>query len=87
MVVKNSLARRATEGTRLDAAFESIDGTMAIVWGGEDIVSLAKEVVSIAGMTRTSSQFAPKGGVMDGQPLTADQVKAGQQVAEPARSS
>src|SRR5439155_20700233 len=49
LVVKNSLARRATQGTRLEKAFESAEGTMALIWGGEDIISLAKEVVRIAG--------------------------------------
>jgi large subunit ribosomal protein L10 len=73
MVVKNSLARRATEGTRLNAAFDGIDGTLAILWGGEDIVSLTKEVVRIAGM-KEYEPFAPRGGVMDGQKLTADEV-------------
>ena len=38
MVVKNSLARRATEGTPLAPAFEGVEGTLAVVWGGEDIV-------------------------------------------------
>jgi large subunit ribosomal protein L10 len=75
MVVKNSLARRATEGTRLGAAFESSAGTMALVWGGEDVVSLAKEIVKIAGL-KEFEPFKPKGGAMDGQPLNADQVNA-----------
>src|SRR5262245_46055250 len=49
MVVKNSLARRATEGTRLAAAFEGASGTMAICWGGEDIVGLARTITKLAG--------------------------------------
>ena len=48
MVVKNSMAPRATEGTPLAPAFEGVDGTLAIVWGGEDIVTLAKEIVKLA---------------------------------------
>lgn len=75
LVVKNSLARRATEGTRLERAFEKSEGTMALVWGGEDIISLAKEVVSIA-EDKNFQPFTPKGGVMDGQPLAGEQVKA-----------
>jgi len=75
LVVKNSLARRATEGTRLERAFEGAQGTMALLWGGEDIISLAKEVIKIAG-DKNFAPFAPKGGVMDGQSLAADQVKA-----------
>ncbi len=75
LVVKNSLARRATEGTRLAPAFDSVEGTMALVWGGEDLISLAKEVVKISAL-KEFEPFAPKGGVMDGQPLAADQVRA-----------
>jgi large subunit ribosomal protein L10 len=75
LVVKNSLARRATEGTRLAPAFEHTEGTMALVWGGEDIIALAKEIIRIA-EDKEFEKFSPKGGVMDGQPLAADQVKA-----------
>jgi large subunit ribosomal protein L10 len=74
MVVKNSLARRATEGTRLGPAFDEAGGTLALIWGGEDIVSLTKEVVRIAGL-KEFAPFAPKGGVMDGQRLSADEVQ------------
>ena len=48
---------------------------MALIWGGEDIISLAKEVVKIAG-DKQYEKFIPKGGVMDGQPLAAAQVTA-----------
>ena len=73
MVVKNSLARRATEGTVLAPAFEGSQGTSALVWGGTDIVALAKEVVRLA----SDKQYAPfeaKGGVMSGSPLSAAEV-------------
>ena len=75
LVVKNSLAARATQGTRPEKAFGDVGGTMALIWGGEDIISLAKEVVSIA-EDKNFEPFVAKGGVMDGQPLGADQVKA-----------
>jgi len=73
MVVKNSLARRATEGTALAPAFEGVAGTLAVLWGGDDLVSLAKEVVRIAG-EKEFAPFAPQGGVMDGQQLSPDEV-------------
>jgi large subunit ribosomal protein L10 len=41
LVVKNSLARRAAEGTRLAAAFEGASGQIGICWGSTDFVSLA----------------------------------------------
>ncbi len=75
IVVKNSLARRATEGTTLATAFDGLDGTSAVVWGGEDIVTLAKEVARLADDEKFSP-FAPKGGVMDGAKLSADEVIA-----------
>jgi large subunit ribosomal protein L10 len=75
LVVKNSLAFRATEGTALAPAFEGATGTIAVVWGGEDVISLAKEVTRLAG-NKKYEPFAPKGGVMDGAPLSADDVMA-----------
>lgn len=75
LVVKNSLARRATEGTRLANAFTDAQGTMALVWGGEDIISLAKEVTQII-EDKQYELVKPRGGVMDGQPLGAEQIKA-----------
>jgi len=75
LVVKNSLAQRATEGTTLAPAFEGASGTMAVVWGGEDVVTLAKEVTKLA-EDQKFKPFAPKGGAMEGAPLTAEDVKA-----------
>jgi large subunit ribosomal protein L10 len=75
LVVKNSLARRATEGTALAPAFETAEGTLAVVWGGEDIVSLAKEVVKIT-EEKDYEKVTAKGGVMDGQRLKGADVKA-----------
>ena len=75
MVVKNSLARRATEGTALAPAFEGATGTSAVVWGGEDVVSLAKEVVRLS-KEASYKPFEAKGGVMDGEKLSSDDVTA-----------
>jgi len=73
MVVKNSLARRATEGTPLGRMFEGLTGTSAVCWGAEDMVSLAKEVTRLAKEDQYEA-FEPRGGVMDGEPLTPGQV-------------
>lgn len=74
LVVKNSLARRATEGTALAPAFEGVEGSAAMVWGAEDVVSLAKEITRLAG-EKEYQKLAPKGGVMGGSKLSADDVK------------
>ena len=72
-VVKNSLARRAMEGTSLACAFDSVAGPVAVVWGSEDIVSLAKEVVRLS-KEEYYEGFVAKGGVMDQALLTEKQV-------------
>jgi large subunit ribosomal protein L10 len=74
MVIKNSLARRATEGTQLAAAFEGSQGTLAMVWGASDIVALAKEVVRLAGI-KDLEKFEARGGVMGGTSLKAEEVQ------------
>lgn len=76
LVVKKSLAQRATEGTPLGRAFDGAgaEGSLALVWGSEDFVSLAKELVAIHKKPEFEKCVA-KGGVMDGDALTADKVK------------
>ncbi len=74
MVIKNSLARRATEGTQLAPAFEGSQGTLAMVWGASDIVALAKEVINLT-KDKDLALFVARGGVMDGAPLQADEVE------------
>jgi large subunit ribosomal protein L10 len=74
LVVKNSLAKRATEGTPLSGAFESTEGSLALVWGGEDFVSLVKEITSVD-KSGNFEGFTPCGGVMDGEHLAPEKVK------------
>lgn len=74
LVVSNSMARRATEGTPLAAAFEGLEGANAIVWGGEDIVSLAKEITKLDEDKKLEA-FRTTGGVMDGERLSAERVR------------
>ena len=75
-VVKNSLARRATEGTSLAPAFEGVGGQVALCWGGEDIVSLVKELVRLDKDDEKYEAFTADSGVMDGEKLDADGLKA-----------
>ena len=74
LVVKNSMAKRATEGSPLAVAFEGAEGTLALCWGGEDFISLVKEV---AGLDKGSDykKFEARGGVMDGEQLSAERIK------------
>ena len=74
MVVKNSTAARAAEGTPLAPLFTDLAGTAAICWGGEDIVSLAKEIAKLA-KDDALKPFEARGGIMDGEHLNGLQVK------------
>src|SRR4051812_27541357 len=73
LVVKNSLARRATEGTALNKAFDDSEGSLAVVWGAEDFVSLAKELVALHKKPEYE-KFTAKGGVMEGEKLSPEKV-------------
>ncbi len=73
LVVKNSLAKRATEGTPLARAFDDTEGSLAIVWGAEDFVSLTKELVALHKKPEYEN-FTAKGGVMEGERLTPEKV-------------
>lgn len=74
LVVKSSLARQATEGTPLAVAFDDCEGSLAIVWGAEDFISLAKELVEIHRKPEFEKCQA-RGGVMEGEKLTAEKVQ------------
>ncbi len=76
MVVKNSLARRATAGTPLAVAFEGAGGQIGVCWGSTDFVSLVKEVVNLDKDKTKFQKFVAGGGVMDGEKLDADGLKA-----------
>lgn len=73
-LVKNSLARMATAGTPLAPAFEQTEGMLAIAWGGEDVVDLAKELDRLAGV-KDFEGFECRGGALDGARLDAGDVK------------
>ncbi len=75
LVVKNSLARRATAEGSIGPAFEGLDGNSAVMWGAEDFVSLVKEVAELHDDKTEFEKFEARGGVMDGEKLTADRVK------------
>jgi len=74
MVVKNSLAQRATEGTSLAPAFEGVGGTNAVLWGADDFVSLVKEATALNKDEEEFEVFETRGGAMDGVQLTPERV-------------
>jgi large subunit ribosomal protein L10 len=72
-VVKNTLTRRAAEEAGVPQLAELLDGPTAIAFVGEgDMVAVAKSLQDTARQTRILSL---KGGILQGQPMSADQVR------------
>lgn len=73
-LVKNSLARRAMLGTPLEPALEQAEGMLAIAWGGEDVVDLAKELDRLTGV-KDFEGLECRGGALDGARLDSVDIK------------
>jgi large subunit ribosomal protein L10 len=73
LVVKNSLAARAMTDTPLARMFDGVEGSAAVCWGSEDIVSLAKDVTRVLENDQYKG-VQTRGGVMDGEQLRPEQV-------------
>jgi len=71
-VVKNSLAKRAWEGTALGSLADLLDGSCAVVYGGDSAVDVARVLVEEAKRVK----LAFKGALMEGQVFGPDQVDA-----------
>jgi len=71
-VVKNTLARRAAEGTDFKAAEELFTGPVAIAFG-KDPVGMAKAISDFA---KENEALEIKGGVLEGKPIDAAGIKA-----------
>jgi large subunit ribosomal protein L10 len=52
---------------------DGVGGSAAICWGSEDIVSLAKSITTIHKNEKFPA-FQPRGGVMDGEQISAEQI-------------
>lgn len=73
-LVKNSLARRATADTPLAPALDDSDGMLALAWGGEDVVDLAKELDRLTGV-KAYEGLECRGGALDGARLGPLEIK------------
>lgn len=71
-VVKNTLAKRAAEGTPVEAVKNILTGPVGIVIGYDDPVITAKKVLEFV---KTNNKFEIKGGVIEGKVCKAEDVK------------
>ena len=63
-VVKNTLARKAAEGTPAEGVAKSFDGSTAIAYNSNDPVSLAKALTAYA---KANPLFVFKAGLVEGR--------------------
>lgn len=73
LVVKNTLALRATKGTALEAVAEHFTGATAVVYNKTSPVALAKVLTNFA---KTNPNLVFKAAVIEGQAVAASEIKA-----------
>jgi large subunit ribosomal protein L10 len=66
LTVKNTLARRALEKRGVGGLEGTLQGPSTLVWGGEDVVQLSKEIAKWA---KDLEKLQIKGATVDGQTL------------------
>jgi len=71
--VKNSLARLALAQSGFEQIDQIFDGPSTLVWGGEDIVGLSREMAECA---KKIEKMAIRGGVVDGQGVNSEAVES-----------
>jgi large subunit ribosomal protein L10 len=70
-VVKNTLAKRAMQGTAFEALSQHFVGTTAVAYSGEDPVALAKVLTTFA---KTTPALQIKAAVVQGRAIKAGEV-------------
>jgi len=73
VVLKNSLARRASANAELSELDEYLTGPTAIAFSKDDLVAPAKILTEFA---KKNDQLSVKGGVVEGRVVGYDQIKA-----------
>jgi len=72
-VVKNTLLKKASEGTALAGAQAWMEGPTALAWSGADPIPLAKTLVTFA---KENPHLKVKGGIVEGKALDPQSVEA-----------
>ena len=72
-VLKNKLAAKASEGTKVETALKGLKGVSAAAFTSGDPVELAKVFSKWVG---NNAEFTFKLGIVDGKLITVDEVKA-----------
>jgi len=71
-VVKNKLAARASEGTKIEGALKGLKGVSSVAYTSGDPVALAK---ALSDWVKDNSEFTFKLGIVDGKVITVEEIK------------
>jgi large subunit ribosomal protein L10 len=72
-VLKNKLAARAAQGTRIEAALQGLKGVSSVAYTSGDPVALAK---ALSTWVADNAEFTFKLGIVDGKVINIQEVKA-----------
>jgi len=72
-VVKNTLAERASKGTKVEAVLKGLEGVTSIAYTSGDPVSLAKALAKYA---KDNPEFAFKSGLVEGRVISINEIQA-----------
>jgi large subunit ribosomal protein L10 len=70
-VVKNKLAAKASEGTKVEAALKGLKGVSSVAYTSGDPVALAK---ALSTWVKDNAQFTFKLGIVDGKLITVEEI-------------
>ncbi len=72
-VVKNKLAARASQGSKIEAALQGLKGVSAVAYTAGDPVALAK---ALSTWVKDNAQFVFKLGIVDGKVIGVEEIAA-----------
>jgi large subunit ribosomal protein L10 len=72
-VAKNTLVRRAIKGTPYEALDQTLGGQVGVIVSYEDPVELAK---TVTGLREFGDKLKLRGGVLEGKPITPEEIQA-----------
>ncbi len=72
-VVKNKLAARAAQGSRIEAALQGLKGVSSVAYTSGDPVALAK---ALSTWVKDNAEFTFKLGIIDGKVISVEEIGA-----------
>jgi len=72
-VVKNKLAAKSSEGTKVEAALQGLKGVSAVAYTSGDPVTLAK---ALSTWVKENAEFTFKLGIVDGKVITVEEIQS-----------